>query len=340
MRIELHEVTAAHGGRTVLHGVTLDVASGERLALLGPSGSGKSTLLSVLAGLHPAQGSVVLDGRDAARLAPRARGFGMVFQDLALWPHLTVAGHLAFVLDAARVARAEQGPRVDEVLALVELTALAGRLPAQLSGGEAQRLALARALVARPRALLLDEPLGALDRRLRERMLGLLAEVHARTHATTVLVTHDYDEALAFAERVAVLDAGRLLQTGTPEDVYRRPLHARVAELSGPVSLVPARRDGSVLVLPWGRVAAEFPRSDMVGDMDEVVAVLRPEALEVVACGVPAAGRVRAARFRAGRWWAEVECAGVVVVGWSQTALGAGVSVTLVHAEGVWATRA
>lgn len=336
MRIELREVTAAHGGRTVLHGVTFDVASGQRLALLGPSGSGKSTLLSVLAGLHPARGSVVLDGRDAARLAPRARGFGMVFQDLALWPHLTVAGHLAFVLDAARVARAEQGPRVDEVLALLELTALAERLPAQLSGGEAQRLALARALVARPRALLLDEPLGALDRRLRERMLGLLAEVHARTHATTVLVTHDYDEALAFADRVVVLDAGRLLQSGTPEDVYRRPLHARVAELSGPVALVRARRTGDTLELPWGRVAAEFAHPEM----DEVVAVVRPESLEVVAPGVRATGRVRAARFRGGRWWAEVECAGTVVVGWSRTSLDPGTAVTLTHAERVWATRA
>lgn len=335
MRIELCEVGAAHGGRRVLQGVTLSVASAERLALLGPSGSGKSTLLAVLAGLHPAEGRVVLDGRDATRLAPRARGFGMVFQELALWPHLTVAGHLHFVLDAARVARGEQGARVDEVLALVELSALARRLPAQLSGGEAQRLALARALVARPRALLLDEPLGALDRRLRERMLGLLADVHARTHATTVLVTHDYDEALAFAERVAVLDAGRLLQCGTPEEVYRRPLSARVAELGGPVSLVRARRAGDELVLPWGRVPAEFVGTDL----DEFTAVLRPEALEVVARdGGP--GRVRSARFRAGRWWAEVECAGTVVVGWSRGVLDAGVPVTLCHAESVWATRA
>src|SRR5687768_15930316 len=200
MRIELRNVAASYGPQAALRGVSLAVAEGELLALLGPSGSGKSTLLFAIAGLQPVDGVVLIDGQDVARVPPRARDIGMVFQDLALWPHLTVAAHLRFVLDGAR----GQAERVRELLGELELTGLSERLPAELSGGEAQRLALARALVTRPRVLLLDEPLGALDRRLRDRMIGLVRQAHERYRPATVLVTHDYDEALVLADRVAV----------------------------------------------------------------------------------------------------------------------------------------
>jgi len=332
MRIELRELRATHGSRAVVDGVTLSIAEGELLALLGPSGSGKTTLLLALAGLHPAQGEIVIDGRPANGLAPRRRGFGMVFQGLALWPHLSVEGHLRFVLDGAELARGERTARIAETLEELELTALAARLPSQLSGGEAQRLALARALVTRPRALLLDEPFGSLDARLRERMLALVAALHGRYRTTTLLVTHDYEEAFALAERVAVIHAGRVLQTGPPEEVQRRPLCARIAATTGTVSIVPGRRDGGEVLLPWGRARAEFAD----GARAEVVALLRPEELRVL----PGSGAtVRRCSFRAGGWRAEVEIAGQVVCGLARERLAEGAPASLEVVEPVWCTR-
>lgn len=288
MRIELRDVSASHGEQPALRGVTLAAVEGEFLALLGPSGSGKSTLLSVVAGLHPGRGEVLLDGQPADRLPPQRRGIGMVFQDLALWPHLSVEGHLRFVhRDEARIA---------EVLAELELTPLKDRRPAELSGGEAQRLALARAIVGRPRALLLDEPLGSLDRRLRDRMIELVRALHRRHRTTTILVTHDYDEAFALADRVAVLAEGRVLQAGTPEEVYRRPVSRSVAELGGAASFVPGSRNGEGVHLPWG----VFPASGAEGS---VLAMLRPTDVELAPGGD---AKIEGVRFRAGGWEAAV----------------------------------
>src|SRR5688572_5607668 len=318
MRIELRELCAAHGAMPVLRGVSLTVEPGELVALLGPSGAGKSTLLAAVAGLHPSTGELRLDGRDAARLPPRARGLGMVFQELALWPHLSVAAHLDFVLGAEGVRGAEAEARVRAVLAQVELAGLEARRPAELSGGEARRLALARALVGRPRALLLDEPFGSLDRGLRERMLALVAALHARERTTTLLVSHDPDEALALAGRVAVLHAGRLLQVGPPAEVYRRPASALVAELTGPVSVVPARRAGARVALPLGELGAELEAELAPGCDTELVALLRPEDCEVRTGGP---GRLRARTLRSGRWLAEVELGGCVVTALCPAAL-------------------
>jgi ABC-type Fe3+/spermidine/putrescine transport system ATPase subunit len=332
VRIELRDVHAVRGGVPALAGVTLDVEPGEVVALLGPSGSGKSTLLAVLAGLHPARGAVRLDGADATRLAPERRGFGMVFQGLALWPHLGVRAHLEWVLAAAKVPRAEHAARVREELALFELEPLSERLPAQLSGGEAQRLALARARVARPRALLLDEPFGALDRRLRERFLNALRAAHAREPRTTVLVTHDPDEAFALATRVAVLVGGRILQCATPEELYRRPANARVAELCGPLTALRGRRDGDTVRLAIGAVPAEFAPD--AGDA--VVALLRPDELELVP---GTRGHVRAAFFHSGRWRIEADFSGQLVTGWSHARIKVGAAVEPKVTRPVWCVK-
>ena len=330
MRLELLDVGARRGARPVLEGVNLALEPEECVALVGPSGAGKSTLLAVVAGLHPCSGEVRLDGRRANELAPRARGLGMVFQELALWPHLDVSAHLEFVLAAAGVARAERGARIRAELEELELVELAARRPHELSGGEQQRLALARARVARPRALLLDEPLGALDGGLRARLLERLLEARRRAPATTLLVTHTFDEACALATRVAVLADGALEQLDTPEVLFRRPRTRRVAELSGPCSFLRGRRRDGVVELPLGERPAEFAP----GAMGEVGVVLRPGMLRAS----PGRGaEVVSARFDAGAWRLEVELAGQRCQAEAEAPLAAGTPVTLALQGELWA---
>jgi ABC-type Fe3+/spermidine/putrescine transport system ATPase subunit len=331
MPVELKDITVKYGEQAALERVSLRIAEGELLALLGPSGSGKSTLLFVLAGFRPPDAGAVLFGeRDMAGVAPRERRIGMVFQDQALWPHLTVGGHLDFVLKARRVPAWERKGRVRDILDIVELAPLRNKVPSTISGGEAQRLALARALVTRPQILLLDEPLGALDRRLREKMLRLIRRLHDQFQTTTVYVTHDYDEALHLAHRVAVLDRGTVQQVGSPGDVYHRPANARVAELSGPVSLVAGERAGDEVRLSWGTCRAEFAASADA----QVVVPLRPEQVEIRKGGD---GVVRDVRFRSGRWEADVEIGSALVTGCSREALAAGDEVSLSLSEPLWA---
>ncbi len=218
----------AHGGRTALDRVSLAVDAGERLVLLGPSGSGKTTVLRLLAGLAvPDVGRVLVAGRVAAvdghlLVPPEARDLGMVFQDLALWPHLTVAGNLELGLAARGVPRAERRRRAREALELVELAGLASRRPGELSGGQQQRVALARALVLQPRALLMDEPLTSLDPGLRRRLLGELLDLQRRLGFTLVYVTHDRAEASELATRLVLLDRGRIVGELDPDDLLRR----------------------------------------------------------------------------------------------------------------------
>jgi putative spermidine/putrescine transport system ATP-binding protein len=217
-----------------LDSLDLDVARGELLTLLGPSGSGKTTTLMLLAGFEtPDAGRILLEGRDIARLPAHRRGIGVVFQSYALFPHMTVAENLAFPLEARGLGRADRESRVARALAMVRLDGLAGRRPAQLSGGQQQRVALARALVFEPPVVLLDEPLGALDKALREEMQHELRALHRRLGLTMLYVTHDQAEALTLADRIAVLAEGRLRQVAPPRKLYDNPADAFVAGFVG-----------------------------------------------------------------------------------------------------------
>ncbi|MFD4993804.1 ABC transporter ATP-binding protein [Cellulosimicrobium cellulans] len=243
--------TRTDPGTTAVAGVTLDVAPGEVLALLGPSGCGKSSLLRAVAGLEPvAEGAVRWDGRDLAGVPVHRRGFGLMFQEGQLFPHRDVAGNVAYGI--AGLSRAERDARVTELLAVVGLAGYERRAVATLSGGERQRVALARSLAPRPRLLLLDEPLSALDRGLRERLALDLREALRATGTTAVFVTHDHDEAFTVADRVAVMDAGRLLQVAPPEDLWRAPASRRVAEFLGYQAFVPRGAESLLAIGPRG----------------------------------------------------------------------------------------
>jgi putative spermidine/putrescine transport system ATP-binding protein len=222
--IGLQQVTRLFGQVRALDDLTLDVQPGELLALLGPSGCGKTTLLRVIAGLdRPGAGRVLIGGEDVTALPARKRPIGMVFQSYALFPNLTVADNIRFPLDVRHIARAEGDARVAELLELVQLGTEAGRYPHQISGGQAQRCALARALAPRPQVLLLDEPLSALDVVVRAQLRDEIRRVQQSVGTTTVYVTHDQSEALAIADRVALMNRGRIEQMGRPEEIYRAP---------------------------------------------------------------------------------------------------------------------
>jgi sulfate transport system ATP-binding protein len=222
---------------TALDDVSFDVPAGSLTALLGPSGSGKSTMLRVIAGLEqPDAGEVWLDGREVTRLSPQARGVGFVFQHYAAFKHMTVADNIAFGLKIRHRPRAEIRTRVSELLELVQLVGLAKRYPAQLSGGQRQRMGLARALAVDPKVLLLDEPFGALDARVRKELRVWLRRLHDETHTTTVIVTHDQEEAMDLADRVVVMNSGRIEQIAPPLELYDKPANEFVMSFVGPVN--------------------------------------------------------------------------------------------------------
>nr|WP_218051646.1 ABC transporter ATP-binding protein [Cellulomonas algicola] len=274
------------GWTTAVDGVSLDVGAGEVVALLGPSGCGKSSLLRAVAGLEPlAGGSVAFDGQPVDGLPVHRRGFGLMFQDGQLFAHRDVAGNVAYGLAARRPAGRGSGPGsddgrtwaaggraalVDELLDLVGLAGYGPRPVATLSGGERQRVALARALAPRPRLLLLDEPLSALDRSLRERLAVDLRAALVATRTTAVLVTHDQDEAFAVADRVAVMDRGRILQVGTPADLWQRPADRRVAEFLGYEAFVPVSSAAAALLV---RALGERGGTGRAADREDVVAL-------------------------------------------------------------------
>ena len=233
-KLGVEGLTRRFGEVLALDGVSLDIAPGELLTILGPSGSGKTTLLKVVAGFEkPDAGRVLVDGRDITAVPPAKRDIGMVFQNYALFPHLSVAGNVAFPLQMRNVASAEIERRVGETLALVELAGYEARLPRQLSGGQQQRVALARAIVFNPRLLLLDEPFGALDRKLRETMQLEVRRLQRRLGLTTIFITHDQEEALVLSDRIAVLNRGALQQVATTTEIYERPANDFVADFVG-----------------------------------------------------------------------------------------------------------
>jgi sulfate/thiosulfate transport system ATP-binding protein len=237
MSIVVTRATRRFGDFTALDDVSVEIPSGSLTALLGPSGSGKSTLLRVIAGLErPDAGAVEIDGRDASALPPQRRGVGFVFQHYAAFKHMTVRENVAFGLKVRRRPKAEIRRRVDELLEVVQLPGLADRYPAQLSGGQRQRMALARALAVEPSVLLLDEPFGALDARVRKELRAWLRRLHDEVHVTTVFVTHDQEEATEVADRIVVMNHGRVEQVGRPRDLYEHPSNAFVMGFVGPVT--------------------------------------------------------------------------------------------------------
>ncbi len=232
--LTVEHLTVTFGATRAVDDVSLDLPRGEVLAVLGPSGCGKSTLLRAIAGLeHIDAGRIHFAGEDVTRVPTHRRGFALMFQDGQLFPHLDVAANVAYPLKLRRTPATERGVRVEELLALVGLTGYADRSPTTLSGGERQRVALARALAVRPRLLLLDEPLSALDRGLRERLASDLHDILRSSGTTALLVTHDQEEAFAVADRMAVMRRGRFVQTGTVEEVWRRPADAETARFLG-----------------------------------------------------------------------------------------------------------
>jgi sulfate/thiosulfate transport system ATP-binding protein len=235
--IEARGIVKRFGHFSALDDVSVDVQTGSLTALLGPSGSGKSTLLRVIAGLeHPDAGAVVLDGEDVTLRPPQSRGVGFVFQHYAAFKHMTVWDNVAFGLTIRRRPRAEIEKRVGDLLELVQLTGLAKRYPAQLSGGQRQRMGLARALAVDPKVLLLDEPFGALDARVRKELRVWLRRLHDETRTTTVIVTHDQEEAMDVADRVVVMNGGRIEQIAPPRELYDHPANEFVMSFVGPVN--------------------------------------------------------------------------------------------------------
>jgi sulfate/thiosulfate transport system ATP-binding protein len=235
--IEARNIVKRFGDFTALDDVSVEVEAGSLTALLGPSGSGKSTLLRVIAGLErPDAGRVCLEGHDVTSVPPQQRGVGFVFQHYAAFKHMTVAENVAFGLRIRRRPRAEVRQRVTELLELVQLSRLGDRYPAQLSGGQRQRMGLARALAVDPKVLLLDEPFGALDARVRKELRGWLRRLHDETHTTTVIVTHDQEEAMDVADRVVVMNGGRIEQIAPPRELYDQPANEFVMSFVGPVN--------------------------------------------------------------------------------------------------------
>jgi iron(III) transport system ATP-binding protein len=288
--VRLNHITKQFGSTTALDNIDLEIAAGELFFLLGPSGCGKSTLLRLIAGLHdPTSGRIFFNDCDVTRLGTDKRHAVMCFQSYALWPHMTVRDNVGFGLDVRKVTPSERMQRIDEVLALVQMTAMADRKPNQLSGGQQQRVALARALAVKPDCLLLDEPLSNLDAQLRLEMRTEIRRICKTAGFTTIYVTHDQKEALSVADRIAVLKDGKLAQVGTPGELYHAPTSSFVASFIGQTNLLPgkvtSRGDGSVNVdTAAGAIVATLNGSPVP---DNVIVSIRPEQMRVVRNGSP-----------------------------------------------------
>lgn len=277
--IVLHSLHKRYGRATAVDGISLSISPGEFISLLGPSGSGKTTALMMIAGFEmPDSGQILLDDKDITRLPPHRRELGVIFQNYALFPHMTVAENIAYPLRMRRMPKAEIETRVHRVLHQVHLSALASRYPHQMSGGQQQRVAIARAMVFEPPVLLLDEPLGALDRKLRQHLRNEIKTLHKEVGKTMIYVTHDQDEALAMSDRIAVMHEGRIRQVSAPQDIYRRPADLFVASFVGEVNLIPVKLRSGVLHGPGGEKLAAAQRPE--ADTDATLCV-RPEHLRL-----------------------------------------------------------
>ncbi|MGH8179570.1 MAG: ABC transporter ATP-binding protein [Steroidobacteraceae bacterium] len=291
--VRLEAVSKKFGEFPAVDAVSLEVSRGEIFCLLGGSGSGKTTLLRMLAGFEtPSDGRIYIDGEDMSAVPPYERPVNMMFQSYALFPHMSVEKNVAFGLEQERIAREQIRRRVAEILAIVQMTPYAGRKPHQLSGGQRQRVALARALVKRPKLLLLDEPLAALDRKLRERTQFELLSIQERLGVTFIVVTHDQEEAMTLATRMGVMDRGRIVQVGTPAEIYESPVNRFVADFIGSVNLlegkvVAAGADGLVIRCdPFGCTVRAAQRVECAPG-DTVWAAIRPEKITLTGTAPP-----------------------------------------------------
>jgi putative spermidine/putrescine transport system ATP-binding protein len=286
--VALERVTKSYGTFKALHETSLGVKKGEFLTLLGPSGSGKTTLLNVICGMQsPTDGRVFIDGRDVTAVPPSKRGIGMVFQNYALMPHMTVFENIAFPLQIRKVPKEEIKRRIGDVLTLVGLSNLAARKPKELSGGQQQRVSIARCMVYDPSLILMDEPLGALDKKLREQMQIEIKRLHTESGITVIYVTHDQEEALNMSDRIMLMRAGQIEQLGTPTDLYTNPVSEFAADFIGESTLLEAEvvsigEQGSVK-LRSSEMCTVPVRDAKVGTRGKLL--LRPEALRIVPSG-------------------------------------------------------
>jgi putative spermidine/putrescine transport system ATP-binding protein len=289
-RLTLDNITQRFNDFTAVEDINLDVAGGELVALLGPSGCGKSTLLRIMSGfIRQTEGRVLFDGEAVDHLTPSQRGVGIVFQNYALFPHMTVAENVAYGLQARKWPREKIAPRVAEMLALVHMSEFAQRKPRQLSGGQQQRIALARCLAIDPKVLLLDEPFGALDKNLRLDMQIEVKRLQRESGVTTILVTHDQEEALSMADRIAVMSRGHIEQVSTPTEIYDNPKTLFVNQFVGTTNVLPGEFFNgapSHVKLAGGASIAVKPMPGFI-DGSPVAVSIRPEQLHVVAAGSP-----------------------------------------------------
>ncbi|UHS59849.1 ABC transporter ATP-binding protein [Agrobacterium vaccinii] len=301
--LELQNLGKTYSGHVAVENFTLSIDKGEFVCLLGPSGCGKSTTLQMVAGfVSPTAGRIVLDGRDITNVQPSKRGLGVVFQSYALFPHMTVADNVAFGLQMRNVPRAECQTRVEEALALVQLSALAKRYPKELSGGQRQRVALARAIVVKPPVLLLDEPMGALDALLRDEMQIELRDLQRRIGITTIMVTHDQAEAMTLANRVVLMSSGHVQQIGAPFDMYEQPQGRFVSTFLGRANVF-SGTGGSDGVTVSGRTLPS-PASSVEGAVDYII---RPEKMTFTNHDALIGGTVKARVFLGHRWLYQVD---------------------------------
>lgn len=329
-------------GVPALQDINAQIASGEFVALLGPSGCGKTTLLRLTAGFEqPSSGTIDLGGQTVAGarhfVPPENREIGIVFQSYALWPHKSVAANVAYPLEVRRVPRAERQNRVSEALALTGLSDFADRMPSQLSGGQRQRVALARCLVFDPRAVLLDEPLANLDLALRASMHDVFSMFHRRTKATMLYVTHDQGEALALADRVAVMQAGKIRQFAAPETLYREPVDCFVAGFVGDGAVVPVRRTGRVDGhQPVVNVFGQDVRARSATTEPSHVSI-RPESI-TLRDDAAIRGRVISCTYLGGRFRLSLDTAGETLVAFATRRAAIGETVGI-HLDDLWAFR-